>query len=235
MPAKERLGCDHERGPTVPAERAARGRKERPIPVAKLRPADRTSEHLHLVTEDGVLELELCDDATPGEQPDEAYKHEIGEGSQGAKDATDQRQSERIPVLEPHRSLPAFSDAARRSGRVPPSLMPLPMGSDYLHGRIPPPTMPFNMMGRHADRTVSSASAKRVRLAVPAPAAKRQSSSDCQSSIQETLSKTTRVASSPRPIGPGRRASASSHPAPTDRPGFRALSRWWTWPIPGRR
>jgi len=59
VPAKECLGRDYERGPTVPGERAARGGKERPIPVAKLRPADRASEHLHLVTEDGVLELEL--------------------------------------------------------------------------------------------------------------------------------------------------------------------------------
>ncbi len=103
VPAKERLGRDYERGPTLPAQRAARGGKERTIPVAKLRPVDRASEHLHLVTKDGVLELELCDDPTPGEQPDEAHEHEVREGSQGARDATCQRQSERKRVLEPHR------------------------------------------------------------------------------------------------------------------------------------
>ena len=77
VPAEERLGRDYERGPTLPAGRAARGGKERTIPVAKLRPVDRASEHLHLVTKDGVLELELCDDPTPGEQPDEAHEHEV--------------------------------------------------------------------------------------------------------------------------------------------------------------
>jgi hypothetical protein len=37
----------------------ARRREERPIPVAKLRAPDRPAEDLHLVTENGVLELEL--------------------------------------------------------------------------------------------------------------------------------------------------------------------------------
>ena len=81
-------GSNHERGPTVPRERPARRREERPIPVAKLRPADRSSEHLHLVTEDGVLELQLRHTATPGERSDEADEHEVGEGSQGATDGT---------------------------------------------------------------------------------------------------------------------------------------------------
>ena len=83
----------------VPGERAARGGKKHPIPIAKLRPADRASEHLHLVTEDGVLELELRDDPTPGEQPDEAQEHDVGQGSQGARDATYHRQSERNRVF----------------------------------------------------------------------------------------------------------------------------------------
>ncbi len=69
----------------------------------KLRPMGRASEHRHLMTKDGVLELELCDDQTPGEQPDEAHEHEVGEGPQGGRDATCQRQSERKRVLEPHR------------------------------------------------------------------------------------------------------------------------------------
>jgi hypothetical protein len=59
VPAKQRLRRDHERSPTVPGERSARPREEHPIPIAMLRPADRASEHLHLVTEDGVLKLEL--------------------------------------------------------------------------------------------------------------------------------------------------------------------------------
>jgi hypothetical protein len=59
VPAKDGLRPDHERSPSVPGDRPARRGEEGPIPVAKLRPADRTSEHLHLVAEDGVLELEL--------------------------------------------------------------------------------------------------------------------------------------------------------------------------------
>jgi hypothetical protein len=31
------------------------------------------------MTKDGVLELELCDEPTPGEQPDEAEEQEVGE------------------------------------------------------------------------------------------------------------------------------------------------------------
>jgi hypothetical protein len=58
VPAKDGLRPDHERSPSVPGEPPARRGEERPIPVAKLRPADRTSGHLHLVAEDRVLELE---------------------------------------------------------------------------------------------------------------------------------------------------------------------------------
>jgi hypothetical protein len=49
------------------------------------------------VAKDGVLELELCDGPTSGEQPDEAHQNEVGEGSQGARDATYQRQSSAEP------------------------------------------------------------------------------------------------------------------------------------------
>jgi hypothetical protein len=59
VPAKQRLGPDHEPGPTVPGEGPARHREERPIPVTKLRAPDRPAEDLHLVAEYGVLELEL--------------------------------------------------------------------------------------------------------------------------------------------------------------------------------
>jgi hypothetical protein len=65
-------------------EHPARRGEERPIPAAKLRPADRTSEHLHLVAEDGVLELELRHAPTSGEPSDETNEDEVDEGSQGA-------------------------------------------------------------------------------------------------------------------------------------------------------
>jgi hypothetical protein len=52
-------------------EGSARRREERPIPVAKLRPVDRASEHLHLMAEDGILQLELGDAPTSGEHRDE--------------------------------------------------------------------------------------------------------------------------------------------------------------------
>ena len=59
VPAKQRLGRDHERGRSVAAKGPARRREERPVPVAKLRAPDRPAEDLHLVAENGVLELEL--------------------------------------------------------------------------------------------------------------------------------------------------------------------------------
>ena len=94
MPAEERLRRDHERRPTVSAERAARRGEEGPILVAKFRSPDRASEHLHLVAEDGVLELELRHAPTCGEHPDETDQHEVDERSQGVRDATCQRQSQ---------------------------------------------------------------------------------------------------------------------------------------------
>ena len=84
VPAKDGLRPDHERSPSLPGERPARRGEERPIPVAKLRPADRTSEHLHLVAQDGVLELELRHTPTSGEPSDETNEDEVDEGSQGA-------------------------------------------------------------------------------------------------------------------------------------------------------
>jgi hypothetical protein len=85
MPAKQRLRRDHERCPAVPGECSARCREERPIPIAKLRAADRPSEHLHLVAEDGVLELKLGNAPMSGERPDEAKEDEVDEGSQRAR------------------------------------------------------------------------------------------------------------------------------------------------------
>lgn len=89
VPPHQRLGGDHERGPSVPGEGPARRREEHPIPVAKLRPADRPSEHIHLVAEHGVLELELGHAPPSGEQTDETNQEEVCERSQGARDATD--------------------------------------------------------------------------------------------------------------------------------------------------
>ena len=56
----------------------------RSIPVAKFRTVDSPSEDLHLVAEDGVLQLELRDVPTSGEHSHEANEHQIDEGSQGA-------------------------------------------------------------------------------------------------------------------------------------------------------
>jgi hypothetical protein len=103
VPPKERLRSDHERGPPVPRERSARRGEERPIPVAKLRPADRPPQHPRLVAEHGVLELELRHARLSGEESDEANEDGIGEGSQGATDATYQRQRERTEFSTPTR------------------------------------------------------------------------------------------------------------------------------------
>lgn len=104
MPAKKRLRRDHEQRPAVPAERSARRREERSIPIAKLRPANRPSEHLHLVAEDGVLELELGDAATSGERPDEANEDKVEEGSQSARMLPISVNQTRNRVLDPHTS-----------------------------------------------------------------------------------------------------------------------------------
>jgi len=102
VPPQQRLGRDHERGPSIPGEGPARRREERPIPVAKkFRPAHRPPEHIQLVAEHGVLELELRHAPPRREQTHEANQKEVRERSQGARDATDQRQSEQNTVLEP--------------------------------------------------------------------------------------------------------------------------------------
>jgi hypothetical protein len=69
----------------VSGDRPARRGEERPVPVAKLGPADRTSEHSHLVAEDGVLELELGHAPASGEASDETNEHEVDEGSQSER------------------------------------------------------------------------------------------------------------------------------------------------------
>ncbi len=84
VPAEEGLGRDHERGPTVSAERPTRRGEERPVSVFELRAAHRTAEHPYLVTEGSVLELELRHAPLSGEHSEEADEHEVGEGSQGA-------------------------------------------------------------------------------------------------------------------------------------------------------
>jgi hypothetical protein len=61
VPPKQRLGRDDESSPPVPRQGPARGSKQDPVAVFEFRPSDRAAEHLHLVTKDGVLELELRD------------------------------------------------------------------------------------------------------------------------------------------------------------------------------
>jgi hypothetical protein len=72
-------------GPMVSGERPARCGEERPVPVAKFGPADRTSEHSHLVAEDGVLELELGHAPASGEASHATNEHEVDEGSQSER------------------------------------------------------------------------------------------------------------------------------------------------------
>lgn len=71
VPPEHRLRRDHERGPAVVRERPARRGEERAVPVAQLGASDRPAQHLHLVTEHGVLELELRDAPRSGQQFDE--------------------------------------------------------------------------------------------------------------------------------------------------------------------
>jgi hypothetical protein len=47
------------RGRLVPGEHPARRGEERPVAVLELWAADRAAEHLHLVAQHGVLQLEL--------------------------------------------------------------------------------------------------------------------------------------------------------------------------------
>jgi hypothetical protein len=103
VPSEESLWCHHERGPKFPAEHAARRCEERPVPVSELGPADRPSEHHQLVMKDGVLELELRHASTSSEQSDEADEHEVGQGSQGAMDATRPMHQPWNRILEPYR------------------------------------------------------------------------------------------------------------------------------------
>jgi hypothetical protein len=103
VPAKKRLRPDHERGPPIPRERPARRGEERSTPVAKLWTADRPAEDLHLVAEDGVLELELGDVPTSGERPNEANEDEVREGSQGGRMLHIPATAGRNRVSDPHR------------------------------------------------------------------------------------------------------------------------------------
>src|SRR6266508_3125494 len=92
MPAKERLGRDHEGGPALSGERPARCREERPVTVLQLGAPEGAAQDLHLVAEDRVLQLELRHAPVSGEHPDEADEHEVEERSHGARDATCDRQ-----------------------------------------------------------------------------------------------------------------------------------------------
>lgn len=112
MPPQQRLGRNHERGPSIPREGPARRREERPIPLPKVRPADRASEHLHLMAEDSVLELELGDTPTSSEHRDEANEDEVKERSQGARMLPTSVNQSRIPFWSPTAEI-AFVDHGR--------------------------------------------------------------------------------------------------------------------------
>jgi hypothetical protein len=118
VPSKQRLGRHQERGPTVPGEGPARRREERPIGVLQVRASDRPAENLHLVAEDGVLELELGHAPPSGEHADPADEHEVDEGSQGPRmlHASVSRPN-RVWTLTGHG---AVKPAAR--GRAPPTV-----------------------------------------------------------------------------------------------------------------
>jgi transposase len=82
-------------------EAPARRREEPPVAVLELGAPNGAAEHLHLVAEHGVLELELRHAPTSGEPSDEANKDEVGEGSQRARDATHRRQSQGFEFWSP--------------------------------------------------------------------------------------------------------------------------------------
>jgi hypothetical protein len=116
VPSKQRLRRHQERGPTVPGEGPARRREERPIGVLQVRASDRAAENLHLVAEDGVLELELGNAPPSGEHADPADEHEVDEGSQGPR-MLHASVSRPNPVLDPHRPSRRRS-ATRQGGRA---------------------------------------------------------------------------------------------------------------------
>lgn len=61
--------------------------------VFELGAAHRSAKNSYLVAKNGVLELELGHTPTCSEWADDANEQEVGEGSQGARDATDRCQS----------------------------------------------------------------------------------------------------------------------------------------------
>ncbi len=85
VPPKQRLGCDHERGPSVPGEGTTRRREERPIAVLQFRAPNGPPENFHLMAENGVLELELGHAPPTCEHSDHADEHEVDEGSHGPR------------------------------------------------------------------------------------------------------------------------------------------------------
>ena len=85
VPPKQCLGCEHERGPSVPREGTTRRREEHPIAVLQFRAPDGPPEDFHLMAENGVLELELRHAPPAGEHSHHADEHEVDEGSHGPR------------------------------------------------------------------------------------------------------------------------------------------------------
>ena len=150
--------------PSVPRQGPARRREQHPVAVFDVRTSDCAAKHLHLVTEHGVLKLELPDGPSPGELPNEAHKHDVGEGSHAARMLPTTVTQARSRVLEPDTMLtgievraitpsalsgdfpdPARSDSASspRSARVR-HAVPLPVSEEKgAHlGGLPLPAQP---------------------------------------------------------------------------------------------
>jgi hypothetical protein len=73
----------------VPGEYPARHREEDSVAVLELGPTNRAPKHIHLVSKHGVLKLRLRDAPASGQYSHQAHGHDVGEGWQGARDATD--------------------------------------------------------------------------------------------------------------------------------------------------
>ena len=76
-----------------PAERPARGGKERSVAIPEIGAADPPPENPHLMAEHGVLKLELGHACASGKCSDQPDEHVVDEGSQGGDNATCRQRS----------------------------------------------------------------------------------------------------------------------------------------------
>jgi hypothetical protein len=100
VPAKERLQRNHGRSPTVTRERPGSSPLGTPDPDREAPAGGRPSEHLHLVTEDRVLELELGDAPLRGSARGERRRSRLDPKARGTYlSSVAQTQ---VRVSEPH-------------------------------------------------------------------------------------------------------------------------------------